>query len=324
MTDIVFYSYKMNPQEEINTHEIKRFEHSIKSLREFNNEIPVYLFCDNPSFIPPYFSTEYSVRVLPLAEGFDHDANAKTHGHLFLHRWCNLKHFYEEDCNILYVDSDVIFYDDVQYVFDTYNTADVYGREEFGFRHDPNTGGSGNIRKQLDLVDKGITDLGGKVPMYKFCMGVLLLRNNIHRGIADSLDDMIDIMNQLANNEIPTPIPNRRIVDEYVMWAILSRLGASSKLFAVQDVTQGWIEKKHQEHFNPVICHYTTKNEQEFANSNSKYSNLIRNENVAYDPWSLSYDTKSTSHLSPEMVEAMAEDSAIIVEDTGEEWVYEG
>ena len=135
---------------------------------------------------------------------------------------------------------------------------------------------------------------------------------------------MINIMNQLANNEIPTPIPNRRIVDEYVMWAILSRLGASSKLFAVQDVTQGWIEKKHQEYFNPVICHYTTKNEQEFAKSDPKYSNLIRNEEVAYDPWSLSYDTKSTSHLSSEMVEAMAEDNGIIIEEQGEEWVYEG
>ncbi len=42
-------------------------------------------------------------------------------------------------CNILYVDSDTIFYDDVQCLFDTYCYYDVYGREEFGFRYDPNS-----------------------------------------------------------------------------------------------------------------------------------------------------------------------------------------
>ena len=33
----------------------------------------------------------------------------------------------------------------MQYLFDHYNYADVFGREEFGFRHDPNTGGGKNI-----------------------------------------------------------------------------------------------------------------------------------------------------------------------------------
>ena len=118
-------------------------------------------------------------------------------------------------------------------------------------------------------------------------------------------------------NEIPTPIPNRRIVDEYVMWAILSRLGASSKLFAVQDVTQGWIEKKHQEHFNPVICHYTTKKEQEFAKSDPKYNNLIRNTEALMqeiDPYS-TMDAQTIDHLPPEMVEALAEGEPIIASD---------
>ena len=56
--NIVFYSYKVSPHEHINTHEMRRFDHSIKSLREFNNEIPVYLFCDDPSLVPLYFRTE--------------------------------------------------------------------------------------------------------------------------------------------------------------------------------------------------------------------------------------------------------------------------
>ena len=37
--NIVYYSYKMSVHEHINDHELKRLEHSIKSLREFNNDI---------------------------------------------------------------------------------------------------------------------------------------------------------------------------------------------------------------------------------------------------------------------------------------------
>ena len=38
----------------------------------------------------------------------------------------------------------------------------------------------------------------------------------------------------------------------------------------------GYKEQKHQEHFNPVVLHYTTKGEQELAKSDEKYSDLIR------------------------------------------------
>ena len=141
--NIVFYSYKINRSSHINDHELKRLDHSISSLRKFNHEIPVYLFCDDPEFIPPYFSLEYDVRVLPFEK-------SHNHGMLFIHNWYNLKFFDKrsgefDDSNILYVDSDTLFYGDVQYLFDHYNYAEVFGREEFGFRHDPNTGGGKDI-----------------------------------------------------------------------------------------------------------------------------------------------------------------------------------
>ena len=86
MTNIVYYSYKASHYDHVNDHELKRFDHSISSLRRFNNEIPVYLFCDDPELIPPYFSLEYDVRVLPFEK-------AHTHGMLFIYRWHNLKFF---------------------------------------------------------------------------------------------------------------------------------------------------------------------------------------------------------------------------------------
>ena len=36
--NIVFYSYKVSSHEHINSHEMRRFDHSIISLREFNSD----------------------------------------------------------------------------------------------------------------------------------------------------------------------------------------------------------------------------------------------------------------------------------------------
>ena len=282
--NIVYYSYKISRHSHINDHEMRRLDHSINSLREFNNEIPVYLFCDDPSIIPDHFILEYAVRVEP----FEKQPN---HGMLFIYRWFNLQYFAEEeDVNILYVDSDTIFCGDVQYLFDHYNHAEVFGREEFGFRHDPNVGGGRSIREALDYVDQCIEEAGGQHHVYKYCMGVMLFNRGIHLDIVDRLGELVELMCQLRDGKIPYPVPNPRIVDEYAMWVILSRLGVFGELFGVQDVTHGWIEQKHQEFFNPIVCHYSTKKEQEFAASDHKYSDLLREVDdlsEEIDPWSI-------------------------------------
>ena len=274
MSNIVFYSYKINRNSHINDHELKRLDHSISSLRKFNHEIPVYLFCDDPEFIPPYFSLEYGVRVLPFEKAYNH-------GMLFIHKWYNLKFFDKRSgefdvANILYVDSDTLFYGDVQYLFDHYNYAEVFGREEFGFRHDPNTGGGKDIRKALDYVDQCIVEAGGKTQVYKYCLGVMLFNNGLHLDIIDRLGELVELMLKIKDKKIPYPVPNPRIIDEYALWVILSRLGTIGGLFGVQDVTQGYVEQKHEEFFNPIVLHYTTKGEQKLAEEDERYSNLFR------------------------------------------------
>ena len=268
MDNIVFYSYKKSIHDHINDHELKRFEHSIRSLRDFNDEIPVYLFCDDPAFIPLYFRTHYNVNVLPLVK-------QGKHGMLFIYRWFNLNYF-KEEANILYVDSDTVFYGDVQYLFDHYNYAEVFGREEFGFRHDPNTGGGKNIREALDYVDQCIEEAGGQGHIYKYCMGVMLFNRGVHLDIVERLGELVELMFKLKDGKIPYPVPNPRIIDEYAMWVLLSRMGVFGELFGVQDVTQGYVEQKHEEFFNPIVLHYTTKGEQQLAQDEERFGNLLR------------------------------------------------
>ena len=268
LTNIVYYSYKKSNHDHINDHELRRFEHSISTLRDFNDEIPVYLFCNDPALIPLYFRSHYNVNVVPFVEQV-------KHGMLFIYRWFNLQYFKEED-NILYVDSDTIFYGDVQYLFDHYNYAEVFGREEFGFRHDPNTGGGKNIREALDYVDQCIEEAGGQGHIYKYCMGVMLFNRGVHLDLVDRLGELVELMFKLKDGKIPYPVPNPRIIDEYAMWVLLSRMGIFGELFGVQDVTQGYVEQKHEEFFNPIVLHYTTKGEQQLAQDEERFSNLLR------------------------------------------------
>ena len=294
MTNIVFYSYKTSNHDHINDHELKRFEHSIRTLREFNDEIPVYLFCDDPTLIPLYFRTHYDVNVLPFVEQV-------SHGMLFIYRWFNLQYFEDGegtyvDANILYVDSDTIFYGDVQYLFDHYNYAEVFGREEFGFRHDPNTGGGKNIRESLDYVDQCIEEAGGEGHIYKYCMGVMLFTRGFHLDICQRLGELVELMFKLKDGKIPYPVPNPRIIDEYAMWVLLSRMGIFGELFGVQDVTQGYVEQKHEEFFNPIVLHYTTKGEQQLAQDEERFSNLLRDVDEVsedIDPYHIIFETNA-------------------------------
>ena len=269
--DAIYYSYAVSIHDHINEHELKRLRHSIISIRKFNHDIEIYLFCNSPEIIPVNFHHDFNVNVVKSYPYDGRMLNAWS-----THRWYNLQHFNMQDINLLYVDSDTIFYQDPKYLFETYTSHDIYGKEERGFRHCPITGAGGDIRFSLDLVDACIQAEGGKIPVHKFCIGVLLFNNNIHKKIDDNLKLFTSYMERLRDQKMLNPIPNPRILDQYAAWVLFSRLKASNALFGVQDVTHGWVEIKHVDHFNPVLLHYTTKDEQRFVKRNPEYGSLKR------------------------------------------------
>ena len=284
--DVVMYSYKKSDHEHINEHEKKRLRHSISSLRENNLNVPIYLFSDDPSMFLRTFDVWHDVNILPFCEGFDPEIPSAWS----IHRWYNLS-FFKNNTRILYVDSDTIFYSNVNYIFDTYTSRDIYGKEERGFRHCPITGSSKNIRNSLDYVDTCIRESEGKTDVYKYCCGVLLLNNDLHLKINFRLNELTELMYELLKGNLPYPLPNSRIADQYAIWILLSRMSADCGLFGVQDVTHSFLEPKHEEYFNPIVLHYTTKDEQKFAQSDNKYSDLIRetegSQGREIDPYSI-------------------------------------
>ena len=90
------------------------------------------------------------------------------------------------------------------------------------------------------------------------------------------MDGYTDLLTRIRNFEAFYSIPNYRIMDEFAFWILISRWGMRTGLFGDQDVSQTFIERKHETHFNPIILHYTTKDENKFGDWAPEFMSLIR------------------------------------------------
>ena len=285
--NVVFYSFLNAPDKvHIMEHEYKRLRISWKSLRKYNSDIEVR-FCLGGDMEPNHVKVweqlcdEFNIKMYPFADTFSVDLpNAWC-----IHRWYNMGQWKDEDLNLLYLDADTLVHSDIQLLFDVYSRDAVYGREEIGFRFDPNSGvGGEDPRFYLDLVDASIVAQGGIVDVHKYCLGVILLNHSVHRLFTNEvLDYYSDLLKRIHRFEAFYSIPNYRIMDEFAFWVLLSRLSLRTSLFGNQDVSQTFLEQKHETHFNPIVLHYTTKDEEKFADWSPEYSCLSRSEEVRED-----------------------------------------
>ncbi len=262
--DIVFYSFMEAPgKPEIGEHEYKRLKLSWSSLRKHNTDIEIRFCYDGSDMKWDKLCKEYDVQMWPFHSSF----TGKEPNAWCIHRWYNLALWEKENLNVLYMDADTYINGDIQLVFDLYCRDPVYGREELGFRHDPNLGVSGeDPRFYLDLVDASIVAQGGKTEVQKYCLGVILLNHSVHKLFTpDILSYYTDLLERIHKYKVFYSIPNYRIMDEFAFWVLLSRWSLRTSLFGDQDVSQTFLEKKHENHFNPIILHYTTSCEEKFA-----------------------------------------------------------
>jgi hypothetical protein len=177
--DIVFYSFmEAEGKPKIGEHEYKRLKLSWSSLRKYNKDIEIrfcykggYQNCRNSN--QDYqkqrdkwqsLCDEYNVKMYPFHTSFfgKGQTPSEAPNAWCIHRWYNLALWKDEELNILYLDADTYINGDVQLLFDIYKRDPVYGREELGFRHDPNLGVCGeDPRFYLDLIDASILAAGG-------------------------------------------------------------------------------------------------------------------------------------------------------------------
>ena len=275
--DVVFYSFMEAPgKPKIGEHEYKRLALSWKSLRKHNKDIEVRFCYNGDNEMWNALCGQYDIKMFPFHESFTgNEPNAWC-----IHRWYNLANFSKEHLNVLYLDADTYIGGDIQLVFDLYRRDPVYGREELGFRHDPNLGVCGeDPRFYLDLIDASIRAQGGKTEVQKYCLGVILLNHSVHKLFTpEILKGYTDLLERIHKFEVFYSIPNYRIMDEFAFWVLLSRWSLRTSLFGDQDVSQTFLERKHETHFNPLILHYTKKDEEKFDDWAPEFFCLSRTE----------------------------------------------
>jgi hypothetical protein len=271
---------------------------SIRSLRRYNQELPVCLLVYNESSEAILQEADRNnVVVYELGDYRDYLRRTFVHGSVLsmyptLHKFLSLCELDTSDFSqVLYLDCDTFFFDDPAILFDTYTECDWYAREAPTSRRCPHGYDPSNID---ETALESIVGQEGLTPILPFNAGVCLLNHGIwesfgrlrvtflenvwrllvgrHQRGADGSDD--DIRNAVLrtatyfdhSRALFYPSNNFWIAEEIALWLTLGR---------VHGISQGFLSSDHvlqnrefasaiEAGRHWVLTHYFSSNEANF------------------------------------------------------------
>lgn len=293
---------------------------SIRSLRTYNQSIPIYVFVYGhlPDELERQLGT-YQVQIYSkeeyskyLSHLFPRGWEALSHYPL-LHKWLN---FTEIDTlhptQVLYLDCDTFFFDDVDILFDTYSSLDCYAREEPTCQRSHHGYDPTYLNEEL-LLD--LTRHEQIIPVPPFNLGVVMLNNGIWSKInhlqseyllytwrfmvwmaLNPIDEQdaqygegqgISLLrtkfSQLVSNEdvtisLPFPSGNRWILDQVALWLTLGWIpNFTYGDFSMRQVLQnGECMDRRIEECDWIMCHYYSQNLERFDQWIKEYNTRIQ------------------------------------------------
>ena len=231
---------------------------SIRSLRLHNQTVPVWLLLFNGASVDLLREAErWNVHVCSLGDYGEFMHRAHPRGSVLalyptFHKFLVLPQLPTEDVTqILYLDCDTFFFDDVGLLFDEYAEYDFYAREEFRSSRSP----LGYDPNHID--EKALRSVASRESLHyvePFNSGVCLLKSDIWKSLSGLRDAYLDFAWRLLcgremnrhdddakvlpirravleamtdldrSRALPYPSKNEWIVEQIALWLALGRL----------------------------------------------------------------------------------------------------
>jgi hypothetical protein len=248
---------------------------SVRSLRRHNKSIPIYLFvygAETPASVREV-AAHGNVTVCELGRYDAYLKRISPHGSMLalsplLHKILSLRHLPDRELSqVLYLDCDTFFLDDVEKLFDRYGSCDWYAREE------PCTSRSRSGADPLHVDEDALRRIAraeGLRPIAPFNSGVWLLNNASWRSLDRLGTTFLDVVWRLVlgwdqktadlhsamelriaaaladaaaaldrSRALPYPAGSLWMVDQIALWLLLGGLPLSGGLLDEHDVPQG-------------------------------------------------------------------------------------
>jgi hypothetical protein len=272
----IVYSYNKRDNRSLGIH-YDELRYSIDTLRTYNKDIPIHVYLSPSGILDETaeldisklydnINVHYFDGTNKNPEQWHPDFIAGEFWHCLYHRWRNaIDCLLDEniDC-ILFLDSDTVFYDDVELLFDRYHDRSIIYAK-------PDVYESNMIRKLIDLFNiyPGMND------------GQFLLSKNIANKLSENLDiDQQRIIKYLLDYPDSENLPNKKWTSiQYSMYLLLKEKNITLSYFNDSDVTLGkekfQLRKSQLKQYNNLILHhYFTSNRE--GNLPEEYSKKLK------------------------------------------------
>ncbi len=286
---IVTYSLSVNgPPQTTDYHE--QLCHSVKSLRAYNSVVPVHVFLygEHPRAFIAELERE-AVTIHPMGSYIDAIRRLKPRAfrtlvrYPVLHKWMNFHKLAPlSPSQIIQIDCDTFFFDDVEILFERYSDFHYYGREEPSSRAS-HYGYNPNYLDEDKLF--AIARRERAVPMNPCNIGVSVLNHGLWREVAKRAEMflnyvfrfiacmgrnpqtagrlwpelaevvMLDLIEQPAVEDLPFPSSNLWILDQVALWLTLGHVPGLTHGYLSRDhVLQG--DEYNEDGKRKVVHHY--------------------------------------------------------------------
>jgi hypothetical protein len=250
MKNAIVYSINSGEEKFEDSSRFRQLIYSVSRLRRFNKNIDVYAYISDKNFfssIEKYKSLNIIFKYFKIPSynvpNIDYD-NSKNAERLW-HRWTNtfetLRSLGYD--NVLYVDTDTIFYNDPEILFSIYgNTESIYTREDNCY----------DIMESLNVENNGLN--AGQV---LFSKNLIHTEKNMFKFMKEYINlKLIDAKNQVSEEMYSQTL---WVIDQYALYEYYKSIGIQTRFYNKKHVMlhlEPWINPTSE----LVLHHYLNGN----------------------------------------------------------------